>query len=100
MASIPGWAFAGAGGAIALYSKYIQEKHPSGAMTLFFWIGILLLVVGAFKFVARYLMGAKDLEERVPRDVGAVRDGIFACPRCNAKLHPQSRYCNWCGTRQ
>lgn len=106
MVEIPGWAFAGAGAAIAAYSKFIDAKRPSGVWSLFFWLGILLVAFGAFKIVAGFITGEKKAmrAERAERRSGAdrpahARDSIV-CPRCNAKLHPKSRYCNWCGTQQ
>jgi hypothetical protein len=107
MASIPGWVYLIVGGAVAGFSKYIgakMEKAP-GALTIFFWIGILLVAVGVFKLALGYMTGEKEQKPetkapvRGPGRPDYARDAIV-CPRCNARLHPQSRFCNWCGTRQ
>ena len=109
LVSIPGWAYVLVGGIVAGVSKYLTSKPDASAgLKLFFWLGLLLVAVGIFKIVFGYIMGEKKSvvdEEgegqkmRSPKDRPAhARDAIY-CSRCKAKLHPQSRYCNWCGTR-
>jgi len=104
MASIPGWAYAGAGAAIAIYSKFVQSRKPSTAIELFFWVGLALLAIGVFKLGARFIMGKKEEFSYIENKPGNARSAntqdFIICPKCNAKLHPQSRFCNWCGTRQ
>jgi len=101
---IPGWAYAGVGLAITLYSKFVESRTKGGnpLMGFFFWIGIAILVFGTFKLITQFL-----LKDKSPGPKGQVnpgqrppeaRDAIY-CPRCNAKLDPRSRYCNWCGTK-
>jgi hypothetical protein len=103
MAAIPGWAYAGVGFAIMIYSKFVKARSPENTiMGLFFWVGLLLLGIGVFKLALLYLLGGKKKDKKKERDQESrpvPRDAIY-CPRCNAKLHPQSRYCNWCGTQQ
>ncbi|MBR9693354.1 zinc ribbon domain-containing protein [Candidatus Woesearchaeota archaeon] len=104
MVSIPGWAYSAVGVAIALYSKFVQSRSPDNkVMAIFFWVGVVFIIVGAFKLATQFLLGNRKKEqEATPRAPdgrpAAARDMIF-CPRCNAKLHPQSKYCNWCGTQ-
>ncbi len=103
MASIPGWAYAVVGAAIAIYAKYVSSKKPSTIMGIFFWIGLALLAIGVFKLLLRFIAGKRrELrgEEKRPDERPAHTRDSLVCPRCNAKLNPQSRYCNWCGTRQ
>ncbi len=107
MAKIPGWAYGAVGILIAVYSKFISSRSEGGntVMSIFFWVGILLLAIGVFKTVVNYLTGENKMKKarNVNRDAGGrpvhARD-FLVCPRCNAKLHGQSKYCNWCGTEQ
>jgi len=98
MAKIPGWAYAAVGVAVALYSKFVQSRNGSKVMSFFFWVGILILIFGVFKLVLSFITGKR---ERTPATRPSTPPGAnyIICPRCNAKLHPQSRYCNWCGTK-
>jgi len=110
LVKIPGWAYAGVGLAVALYAKFVESRKPSSALTIFFWIGIGLLVIGAFKIALGFIAGKREElsggEERPGRRIRGeaerpahARDFVV-CPRCNARLNPRSRFCNWCGTRQ
>lgn len=100
---IPGWAYLVVGGVIAGYSRFISSKSSNSALTIFMWIGIFLLIIGVFKIVAGFITGEKNEDKKF--DYGGERNksqiGVdyIICPRCNAKLHPKSRYCNWCGTK-
>ncbi len=107
MVAIPGWAYLVVGGAMAAYAKFISARKPSTALTIFFWIGLFLLAIGVFKIAMAFIAGKKDPDEerrptgsRDPADRPAWANDYIVCPRCNAKLNPRSRYCNWCGTRQ
>lgn len=95
MAGIPGWAYVITGVAIALYSKFVQHTSGSKVMGFFFWIGILFLTVGVFKMLLRFITrGEKESQEK-----NFSGRSFIVCPRCNARLDPRSRYCNWCGAR-
>jgi len=102
MATIPGWVYLVLGGAIAAYAKFVSTRKPTTALTIFFWIGIILVGVGIFKLASRYMTGQKEMEKANPREQAEMRQsgGPLTCARCNARLHPQSRYCNWCGAKQ
>ncbi len=105
--SIPGWVFAVIGVAVASYSKFVQSRsaQPKGVLTLFFWVGIALLVYGVFKTGIWYMTREKaSRREKADASVSGRRPSYardhIVCARCNVKLHPRSRYCNWCGAKQ
>jgi hypothetical protein len=54
MAAIPGWAYLTIGIAVSVLSKIVEKvsKKP-GTFALFFWVGILFLVVGLVKLVLK-----------------------------------------------
>jgi uncharacterized paraquat-inducible protein A len=109
MAKIPGWAYAAVGAAITGYSWYVERQTENTTMSFFFWIGVALMGVGVFKVLTGYILNSKKKEQPQKKEQTQRRDersrpqearDAIICPRCNAKLHPRSRYCNWCGTRQ
>lgn len=111
MAKISGWAYVIVGVAVAIYSKFVEARRPGVALTIFFWIGVALIAVGVFRLVLAFIAGEKDKLRAKPdapqgrrarneAERPAYARDYIVCPRCNARLHPQSRYCNWCGTQQ
>jgi hypothetical protein len=55
MAAIPWWAYLGSGIIISAVSKWVEAKSEPGDFALFFWIGILFIVVGVGKVIVKYL---------------------------------------------
>lgn len=52
--SITWWVWLGVGAFVAVYALIVKAKDPgNGPMTLFFWIGIVLAIVGAGKFMLK-----------------------------------------------
>jgi ABC-type nickel/cobalt efflux system permease component RcnA len=56
MAAIPWWAYLGSGIAISIMSKIVEKNSKPGSFALFFWIGILFIVVGVGKLVFKYVL--------------------------------------------
>lgn len=103
MASIPGFIYLIVGGAVMAFSHFVMRSSESASMKLFFWVGGVLLVVGVFKILVKYMVGKGVREVKVReseiRDTARESAGAshILCGKCGAKLHPRSRYCNWCG---
>jgi zinc-ribbon domain len=51
MAAIPGWAYILLGVFISIFSKIVESKSTPGTFKLFFWIGIVFVVIGIGKLV-------------------------------------------------
>lgn len=104
MVKIPGWAIGLVGAAVTGYSWYVNSrlKEPSGALRIFFWIGLALLSFGVFRIVLKFIVpNHKEEVEAKTQETNERNYGDYlVCPRCKAKLHPRSRFCNWCGTKQ
>ena len=49
MAAIPGWAYLGAGIFMIVYSRLVNIKTQSNALTIFFIIGIIFAIIGIGK---------------------------------------------------
>ena len=65
------------------------------------WFGHYLKEEDAKKWITEgksYLDRQKELEDK-KEEKSPARDHL-SCPKCNAKLHTHSKFCNWCGTRQ
>jgi len=104
MAPLPGWAYLLVGALISGYSWFVRQRTGSVSLTFFFWTGILLGMIGLSKLLITYMTGPGGSRAGSNRPAGSegALDGSGAyrvCRRCNARLHPQSRFCNWCGAR-
>jgi cytoskeletal protein RodZ len=55
MTAIPGWAYLASGLAITFFSKWVEAKSKPGELALFFWIGILFIIIGVWKIIYKYI---------------------------------------------
>lgn len=107
---INGWIYLIIGAIISGYSKFVQLKNDNYIMTFFFYVGILFVVIGLFKIIVKFITSPKNKESEVEEEFynspkkdfsGSINKNsnsrAIICPRCTARLHPKSRYCNWCG---
>jgi len=65
MTAIPWWAYLGSGILVSAFSKWVEAKSKPGDFALFFWIGILFIVVGVGKVLVKYLF-SKDKKQPQP----------------------------------
>jgi hypothetical protein len=119
--SISGWAYIIIGIGVSVYSHIVRTANPEhGAMTLFFYLGIIFAAVGAGKI----LLGRKNKEatiaerrveddytrklqqqqrlwrEHVQREERTpAQHSIIGCPKCNARNYSTANYCYQCGTQ-
>lgn len=129
MTKISGWVFMIMGAAMALFSRYIQNKGGQG-MALFFWVGVIVIGIGVFKIALHFILRSeKEKEENVKKKYtnplqklglnkdleGVEGDGlerekqqamrkiqetsILICPACGTKHYSNSNFCHMCGTR-
>lgn len=97
------------------YSKLIEARNPEANIAIFFWVGLAFFFIGVFKSIVQFVVArsSKKVGEQERRELDAargtahkvIRERVKArgqvthlvCTECGAKLHPKSRYCNWCG---
>jgi hypothetical protein len=53
MAAIPGWAYLIIGAGMSIMSKYVEKKSPASKFTLFFYVGIIFIIIGVFKIIIK-----------------------------------------------
>ena len=51
MAAIPGWVYILIGVLMSAFSKIVESKSEPGTFKLFFWVGIVFVVIGIGKLV-------------------------------------------------
>jgi membrane-bound ClpP family serine protease len=98
MANIPSWVYILIGAIIAIYSKYIQTKlsSDSTAMTLFFWIGVIFILLGLGKMAFK-VIAAREKTKKEPKTEQKSQTNIVACPNCKTKHYSTSNFCHKCG---
>jgi hypothetical protein len=65
MAAIPGWAYLLSGIAISVFSKIVEKNSKPGQFALFFWVGIIFIVVGVGKLVYKYVFRKEKKDSSV-----------------------------------
>ncbi|MBN1274846.1 zinc ribbon domain-containing protein [Candidatus Woesearchaeota archaeon] len=119
--AIPWSAYVAIGAGMSIYAKIIQSKNPDATvMALFFWLGIVMAVIGAGK----YLLGKQGKEasrteheeqqsytkqlneqrlrwqqEQRRQQGNPAQHNVVACPRCGTKHYSTSNFCHKCGAR-
>ena len=118
---IPGWAWLGVGAFVTIYAMFVRAKTPNyGAMTLFFWVGIGLILVGVAKMAFKKERKAEARTERQEEKTYTkqlheqqlqwqrsqqtqqqrpAQYSIINCPHCQAKNYAASNFCHKCGGR-
>jgi len=81
MAKIPGWVYVIVGVVISVISKLVESKTKPGQFKLFFWLGIIFVIIGVFKLIAKYIfkMGVEEKDRKTAHH----RDQMHA----NARTH-------------
>ncbi len=101
---------------MALYARFIGRQVDSGAMVLFFWIGIGFVVFGVFRLIINYVMSdkadkaEKSKTENSKLDVlkkekqafenssnNSYSSQIISCSRCGTRHYSNSNFCHMCG---
>jgi hypothetical protein len=65
MATIPGWVYILIGGVMCSMSTIIGAKVKTNSLTLFFYIGVVFIIIGMFKLFLRYFKSKR--EDRLKR---------------------------------
>ncbi len=106
MAQIPGVVYLIVGLVVIGYSRLIEAKNPAANIKIFFWVGLVFLFIGVFKTIIHFVLARSSTPELAAARGAAhkvIRQRVggdatqLICSECGAKLHPKSRYCNWCG---
>ncbi len=88
------------GAVIAFFSWQLGNSF-----TLFFYIGLAIVIIGFIKFIINYMLAEKSVVEPVRQSTHRVavppvlRQSYFACPRCKAQANPAANFCHYCGFR-
>jgi len=119
--ALPWFVYVVVGVLVSGYAKLVQVKNPGNtAMTLFFYIGIVLVLVGFGKLGIRKTVKKEEKEQRVEKASFArelsdqqrrwereqqrslyhpAQHNIIVCPRCGTKHYATSNFCHKCGAR-
>jgi Flp pilus assembly protein protease CpaA len=100
MAGISPWAWLGIGGLLTVVSLWL-----GGKLTVFLYIGLFFLAVGAAKAVIWYVTRPKEtpaeqaaVRQQVAQPAQRVAAQYVNCPRCGLLTYSQANYCHNCGT--
>ena len=95
MGGLPSWVFVAVGVIVAV----ISWKIPS--LTIFFYVGMLFVVIGVFKLAKSYTVG--DVVDK--KDMGITSTAskkhpeVTFCPKCRIPVYVTSNFCHHCGNR-
>jgi len=87
--------------------SWLIEFKSGKSMMLFFYIGLLFIVVGVFKIVIKLIL-PKESPEQKPTVQSVLTQqqqqqnkpfSIKACHRCKVRVNPSNNFCYQCGTR-
>ncbi len=100
---IPGTLWLIFGLAISIFSQIVKSKQDgnTAAMQLFFYIGLLFIVIGIFKIVIKLVLNPKKenyIDTNIPTESNE-KFKIILCPKCKAKNYASFNYCRNCGTK-
>lgn len=114
MTSIPGIAYVVIGAFVTIYSQAVMRmtKEQGTGMQIFFYVGLVLLVVGGIKVALKYLKKEKKpvhkvehvtpetKEMKAPHHIAAhskPQHHIIHCTKCGTKNYSTSNFCHKCG---
>ena len=89
---IPGWAYLLVGIIVSVTSNRVREVTENQGMALFFYLGIVMIVIGVAKVLIRFII--KEDEQTIQEETKRV----IKCPKCGVKHYMTSNYCHMCGT--
>jgi len=88
---------------VAVFSYYLDNKRGSDSFILFFYIGVLFVIIGLIKLVALAIK-KKDEHPKPPRHQQQqkshhqqVHHTPQFCQRCGAALRQTDHFCAMCG---
>jgi len=106
---------------ISVTSKIVSKTSPenNASMKLFFWIGIIFLVIGLIKLLIKkipiwlsketkledHLAGIDTINKEEQKLLKTTpsknleKQYIIQCPRCGTSNYNTSNYCHMCGMR-
>ena len=119
--ALPWFVYVVIGVLVSGYAKLVQLKNPENtAMTLFFYIGIVLALVGFGKLGIRKSVKKEEKVQKAEKVSFAhelhaqqrrweheqqravhhpAQHNIIACPRCGTRHYSTSNFCHKCGAR-
>ncbi len=107
MAKIPGIVYVVLGIAIAWFARYVDTRTENQGMILFFYAGIVLIAIGVFKTITKYIMKDTEKPEKetnISEEEKKIKETIqqrkiIMCPMCGTKHYATSNYCHMCSTK-
>lgn len=118
--SIPWWGWLAVGIVMTVYSKTVEIKNPNAAgIVLFFYLGIIIAIIGLGKLVVERKKGEALQQERKEekkyshqlqrqeqqwqhqkrQQQHPTQHNIIKCPACGAQHYATSNFCHRCGAR-
>jgi len=94
MAAIPSWAWLAIGLVISLTSWYVE-------MTLFFWLGLVFIVIGIMKLAAGFMLGEKETkqEKKTVHNLSPQHTHQYYRCACGNPVRVNDIFCSYCGRR-
>jgi hypothetical protein len=106
MPKIPGIVYVILGIAMAWFARYVDTRTQNQGMTLFFYAGIVLIAIGVFKIIIKYVTKDETPEKEtiISEEEKKIRETIekrriIMCKMCGTRHYSTSNYCHMCGTK-
>ena len=99
---IPGWLYLIFGGLVAGYSQFVinaKGVDNTVVFNFFFYVGLLLLVIGIFKIVLKFILHKKDEEVETQTFNKPLNNNLVRCSKCNSNNYRTYNFCYKCGNK-
>lgn len=113
MANISGVIYVIVGLLVSGFSSYVESVNPEAKLGLFFYTGIIIIAIGAFKIIKKFIMRDEEPKEKkaavqVPQSKAEIEKQkilshlkqerkIIPCPACGTRHYETSNFCHLCG---
>ncbi|MFH1650254.1 MAG: hypothetical protein ABIA93_06935 [Candidatus Woesearchaeota archaeon] len=104
MASIPWWVYGLIGILVAAFAQVVKSTANAPGMSLFIYVGILLILIAAFKLLKGRGASKSTHKETISKDKNTHArvtgtHHVIVCSRCKARNYTTFNFCHGCGLR-